>query len=222
MGDGTGSTSAMYSLPLERATTSALAQQALTRRYFVAQDRRPAHLGEVDLMELDPGLRGLLFTDGTVMRALEAQFLSRVSVEVVAQARSSASGHIASHLDVPDGTESVRRRVAIGPSGSATPAIWAESHILPLRLPPGFLSVLHDAPDGIGESLQQVKLESWRDLLWFGFDTPPKWNHLPPGTPQPTITRLYRVSAAGRPTLLISESFAVERRDGRYHLNWPV
>lgn len=203
-------------LPHEHPVVShRLGSHTLTRRHFVLQDDRPEHLGDIDLLAVDPFLRGLLFTDGTVTRTLEVQTLARVSVEVVAQARSVVSGHIASHLGVPSGTRSVRRRVVIRAGVPATPIIRAESHILPDRLPDEFLSVLHDAPDGIGESLQQVKLESWRDMLWFGLGSSPEWSHAPAS---PAITRMYRVIAGGRPALLISESFAVERRFGMYHL----
>lgn len=191
----------------------------LTQRHFVLHDNRPAHLCDIDLSEVEPFLRGLLFTDGTVTRALEVQALSRVSVEVVDQIDTAIAGQVAHHLDAPSGTESVRRRVVIGAGAStARPAIWAESHILPTRLPQRFFRVLSGAPDGIGESLQQVKLESWRDMLWFGLDSRPEWSCEGIASPSPVITRLYRVITGGRPALLISESFAVTRRDGQYHL----
>ncbi|HXS48453.1 MAG TPA: chorismate pyruvate-lyase family protein, partial [Solirubrobacterales bacterium] len=119
---------------------------------------------------------------------------------------------------VPTGVESVRRRVVIG-AGPAMPVMWAESHIIPSRLPSGFLDVLGSAADGIGESLQQVQLESWRDMLWFGLDTLPEWSCVDRAE-STALTRLYRVITDGRPALLISESFAVERRTGAYRLDW--
>lgn len=192
----------------------------LTRRHFVLQDERPGHLSTLELTEMEPSLRGLLFTDGTVTRALETEKLTRVSVEVIAQARVPLPNGEASHLEAAGAGECVRRRVAIGTAALAEPLIWAESHILPERLPAEFLSVLHDAPDGIGESLQQVRLESWRDMLWFGLDIPPSWSGVAPGDSRSVLTRRYRVIAGGRPALLIAESFAVERRSGRYLLGW--
>lgn len=195
------------------------ATDRLSRRHFILQDRRPAHLGDIDLTEVEPFLRALLFTDGTVTRTLEVQALSRVSVEVVDQADMTVTGQVASHLEAPSGTESLRRRVLISAGEAAAPAIWAESHILPSRLPPGFLSVLQGAPDGIGESLQRVELESWRDLLWFGFDSHPEWSDASLPTPSPVITRVYRVITGGQPALLISESFSVTHRDGAYRLS---
>ncbi len=193
------------------------ARKGMTRRHFVSHDDRPQHLGDVDLIEIDPALRSLLFTDGTVTRMLEAQSLSRVTVDVVAQSESSISEPVARYLEAQPGTDSVRRRVVIGTAASERPVIWAESHILPSRLPPHFLDVLEGAPDGIGESLQRVKLESWRDMLWFGLDSAPEWSTVIGESG--VLTRLYRVITGGRPALLISESFAVDRRDDKFHLN---
>lgn len=192
----------------------------LARRHFVLQDQQPPHFGDVELAKMDPPLRGMLFTDGTVTRALEVQALSRVSVELVDQTDTPASGEVAEHLKVPSGTESVRRRVLIGTEESTKPAIRAESHILPCRLPAEFLSVLRRAPDGIGESLQQVELESYREMLWFGVDPHPARSEVNPHGLSSVITRLYRVITDGLPALLISESFSVSQDDGTYRLDY--
>jgi chorismate-pyruvate lyase len=188
----------------------------LTLRHFVAQAERPDHLADVDLVAADPYLRGLLFTNGTVTRALEVQELSPVSVTVVGQQRSPANGEIAAYLNVPEGTDAIRRRVLIGPDSSPEPTIWAESHIVLSRLPDDYLRVLEGSPEGIGESLQQVKLEVWRELLWFGIDTSPAWSDLDEECA--VLRRLYRMVTRGQPAILISESFAIEQRDGAYHL----
>lgn len=205
MGDGHGATETV--------------DEVLTRRHFVSQDDRPPHLGEIDLAHLDPTLRCLLFTDGTVTRTLEVQALARVSVEVVAQDEAPAPELVAAQLDVPTGTPTVRRRVVIG-AGPEMPVMWAESHIAPSRLPAGFLEVLGGASEGIGQSLQQVQLESWRDLLWFGLDELPEWSGAEPRPEPSALTRLYRVITDARPALLISESFAIARRSGSYGLDW--
>lgn len=208
-------------LPTPAATRPASGPEAiargLTKRHFAMQSERPGFLADIDLLSMDPLLRGLLFTDGTVTRTLEVQGLAPVTVEVVSQERAPARGRTASNLNVPGGADSIRRRVTIGVGSPSVPTIWAQSHIVPARLPDGFLGVLGDSPDGIGESLQQVQLESWRELLWFGLDTPPAWAE----TAKPRaelLRRDYRVIADGRPAMLISESFAIERRSGVYRL----
>jgi len=196
-------------------------EYALTRRHFVLQEDRPSHLSEVDLAELDPFLRCLLFTDGTVTRTLEVQALARVTVEVVAQADTPTPARHAECLGVPRGMRALCRRVVIG-TGPDAPVMWAESHIVPSRLPGVFMDALSSAPDGIGQSLQQAQLESWRDMLWFGLDTLPNWSGVDALAGTEALTRAYRVISSGQPALLISETFAVRRNAGRYQLDWAV
>lgn len=186
----------------------------LTERYFTLQDERPEDLRDIELLALHPDLRTLLFTDGTVTRTLEVQTLSRVTVEVTAQSTCPAPDSIAVHLQTPPDSETVRRRVTIGLESPAKPAIWAESYLLPERLPGGFIGLLDGTPDGIGESLQRIRLEGWREMLWFGLDSPPSWDPMASHLAPIFITRLYRVMTDGRPALLIAESFAVEPREG--------
>jgi chorismate-pyruvate lyase len=189
-----------------------------TERYFALQDERPEDLRDVELLALHPALRTLLFTDGTVTRTLEAQTLSRVTVEVVAQRICPAPESIAVHLQTPPDSEAVLRRVTISIDSRATPSIWAESYLLPQRLPGGFIRLLDNTPDGIGESLQQIRLEGWREMLWFGLDSPPDWDRTASHVAPTFLTRLYRVMTEGRPALLIAESFAVEERGGLFRL----
>lgn len=208
-----------YDRQMSNGTDLAGPAEVEALRHFVLQEVRPPHLEQVELVDIDPILRGMLFTDGTVTRALEVQLFSPTSVDVVAQTTTPASASIAAHLEAASGIEVVRRRVVIGVRDLSSPLIWAESHILPSRLPREFLGVLDNAPDGIGESLQKIQLESWRELLWFGLDTSPAWSDAHTRIETSVITRFYRVISAGRPALLISESFAVTQRDGTYYLD---
>jgi chorismate-pyruvate lyase len=185
------------------------------------QRANTVELSHVEVTALDPLLRGLLFTDGTVTRALEVQTLRRVAVEVVEQSPMTLPEHAAPYLDVETGASAMclRRRVTMRTAGSA-PAVWAESHILPERLPSGFLGSLDRASHGIGGSIEQVRLESRRELLWFRLGPPPRWGGaVAPGAS--TLIRLYRIITDGRPGLLICEAFAVEGRLGVYRpLGW--
>lgn len=190
----------------------------LVGRYFLAQDERPAGVGEVEIGRLDPFLRGLLFTDGTVTRSLAVHTLAPVSVERVSQSEGPVPAAVAGYLETEPDDFSIRRRVRIGSGAAAVPVLWAESHIVLDRLPPGFAGLLDGAPDGIGQSLQRVALESCRELLWFGFDAPPEWAEAPSSATRATIRRLYRIISDRQATILISESFAVEQRGGLYRL----
>jgi chorismate-pyruvate lyase len=197
---------------------SAPVDDGLVRRHFVLQEERPAGLREVEVEALDPFLRSLLFTDGTVTRALAVQTLAPVSVERLGQDRVPLPPPAAAALEAPAAAESVRRHVGIGIGDPAVPVLWAESFMVPDRLPPGFLGLLDSAPDGIGQSLQRVSMESSRELLWFGLEARPGWTAPGRDGGSETLRRLYRIVSGRQPAILISEYFAVEQRSGRYHL----
>jgi chorismate-pyruvate lyase len=205
--------------PAQAVSDESLATaRALAARHFVLQDNRPGHVIDPDLVAMDPHLRALLFTDGTVTRTLEVSALSPVAVTVERQQEVAVGTEVAGHLEVPGGSPAIERRVTISLESSAAPAIWAESHIVAERLPAGFLGVLEGCRDGIGESLQQVKLESWREMLWFGIDATPTWGDGSRIEVEIALHRLYRVIAKARPAMLISECFAVERTGRAYRL----
>jgi chorismate-pyruvate lyase len=195
-------------------------EPGLVERHFVAQEERPAEIAAPGLEVLDPFLRTLLFTEGTVVPLLAARMLAPVSVERIEQTSVEMSADVAEYLEAPARAESIRRRVSVGVA--AAPALWAESFLLPERLPPGFFGLLDAAPDGIGQSLQQIGLESRRELCWYGLDAVPGWApEVPPGVDR-TLRRLYRIVSAGEPAILISEHFAVESDRGLYRLAGPL
>ncbi len=191
---------------------------SLVERHFVMQDERPAGIGEVGVEALDAFLRNLLFTDGTVTRTLAAQMLTSISVEQIDQQPIAVPADVAEYLETPVAEESIRRRVGIGIGSPPAPVLWAESFLIPERLPPGFLGLLETAPDGIGQSLQRVSLESSRELCWYGLDAVPEWASAQPSAADGAVRRLYRIVSNGMPAILISEYFAVEQRSGVYHL----
>ncbi len=196
--------------------TNAPVGDGLAERHFTDLRSGVAEFARVEVGALGGFLRGLLFTDGTVTRALEVETLDRVEVEVVEQRAAELPAHAAGYLQSAEGAPCVLRRVRIATTRSA-PAVWAESHILAERLPAAFHGSLEGAAHGIGGSIQQLELESRRELLWFGLGAAPDWaGEVPVSTA--VIVRVYRIVTSRLPALLISESFAVENRDGRYHL----
>jgi chorismate-pyruvate lyase len=190
--------------------------ERLAQLHFGAQHEGSQDLEPVEIRSLDPFLRGLLFTDGTVSRALEAHTLSNVSVEMLEQGPSAPPARIARYLHVELGEACIRRRIVMNLAETEA-AVCAESYVVPARLPREFLDVLVANAHGIGGSLQHLRLESWRELLWFGLGSPPSWS--PAGAPSAVaLTRVYRVFTQSLPALVISEAFAVELRSGVYRL----
>jgi chorismate-pyruvate lyase len=184
----------------------------LAARHFTAQEDLPEDLEPVALAALNPFLRGLLLTDGTVSRTLEAHTLRPVLVERVEQSEQTVPLEHAGHLLLADDELCLRRRIAMR-IAAEEPSVWAESFVVPGRLPPAFLSALSGNGQGIGGSLQQLKLESWRELLWFGLGRPPSWPGQD-GSTRRTLRRAYLILTDGRPALLICEDFALREDSG--------
>ena len=184
----------------------------LAMRHFTAQSELPEELDPIGLDALDAFLRNLLVTDGPVSRSLEAHTLLPIRVEPVEQSETLPPAAAAAHLQLAEDEACLRRRVVMRIAGPE-PSVWAESFVVPGRVPIEFLRALRDNSHGIGGSLEQLKLESWRELLWFGLATAPPWPE--PGNPARTLRRAYLILIDRRPALMITEDFALaERGDG--------
>jgi chorismate-pyruvate lyase len=189
-----------------------VAPDQLAARHFTAQDALPDGVAAVDVRRLSSVLRGLLLLDGTVSRALEAETLRPVQVEPVAHDDCEPSAAVAAALQLASGERCMRRRVVMRIAG-ASPIVWAESFVVPERLPAAFLNALTANAKGIGGSLQELRLESARELLWFGLAGEPDWPE-PAGSGAATLRRAYLLFTGGEPALLITEDFAVDENDG--------
>jgi chorismate-pyruvate lyase len=184
----------------------------LVVRHFTAQSELPEELDPIGLDALDPFLRNLLVTDGPVSRSLEAHTLRPVGVELREQSEMLPPAAVAAHMQLAEDEACLRRRVVIR-IGAPDPSVWAESFVVPGRIPVEFLRALRDNSRGIGGALEQLKLESWRELLWFGLAAAPTW--LEPGNHPRALRRAYLILIERRPALMITEDFALaERADG--------
>jgi chorismate-pyruvate lyase len=181
----------------------------LVERHFCGQRDRPERLADVGLGDLAPDLRMLLFTDGTVTRALEARTLRQVSVSVHDERYEPVRPGVAACLDVAPGAGARRRRVMIYAGDGERPALFAESVIVLERLPKWFSPVLQSTSQGLGQALAAGKLESRRELLWYGLATAPRWAG-PLADGVRTLVRAYRVVIEARPAMLIEEALAVQ------------
>lgn len=178
---------------------------------FVAQDDKPVTLREINLARLTPFQRGLLVTDGTVTRFIEAYTFTPVEVVLLQQTQQTLSAkHI--WLELPAGEEVISRQIALHThlQDESSPIIhtYADSLIVPQRLPNSFLDGLKSDTQGLGGILRRSGLETRRELLWCGVENltelPPAIAHL---EDQPFITRAYRVFADQEPLMLINEKF---------------
>ena len=178
---------------------------------FVAQDAKPENVKEISLARLTPFQRGLLVTDGTVTRFIEAYTLTPVEVELLQQTKQTLSTE---HpwLQLPVGADVISRQVVLQTHSQdkSSPIIhtYATSLIVPQRLPRSLLDGLTTDKQGLGRLLRRSGLEIRRELLWCGIETltdlPPAVVHLEGGT---FISRAYRVFSDQEPLMLINEKF---------------
>lgn len=194
----------------------------LIERHFLGQNSLPPELCEVELGSLDPLLRVLLFSDGSITRSLAAHQLEPVAIELIDQAPMPTPPSAAAQLLVDPGRMSICRRVALGfesaPAGFA-PSGFAESRLVPERLPPRFLQAVHASRAGIGDALTDTSPEARRELLWFGLGAAPAWV---PSWRGESLFRAYRIVAGGLPAILIQEGFGVRLEGKRYTLGQPA
>jgi len=187
----------------------------LAARHFTAQADLPEDLAPVGLGALDAFLRNLLVTDGTVSRSLEAHTLCPVTVEPVEQSETVPPPAAAAHLQLAEDETCIRRRIVMRIAGP-DPSVWAESYVVPRRVPIDFLRALRENSQGIGGTLEQLRLESWRELLWFGIGSAPQWPDAAPYTR--TLRRAYLILIERRPALLIAEDFALAEQSGAFSM----
>ncbi len=178
---------------------------------FTAQEDRPPTLRKINLARLTPFQRGLLVTDGTVTRFIETYTFSPVEVVLLQQEKQTLdTEHI--WLKLPAGEAVISRQVVlqIHSRDEPSPTIhaYADSLIVPQRLPQPFLDRLESDKQGLGGLLRDSGLETRRELLWCGMETlndlPPAIEHLEGKT---FISRAYRVFAGQVPLMLINEKF---------------
>jgi chorismate-pyruvate lyase len=170
---------------------------------WAARAQRPARLSSVDLSELSAEMRLLLLHDGTLTTALEAQILAPVTVEVEAQQEIDLNRQQATWLQSEVGTRAIRRRSVLRHGLTRQLLVQAESLVLPSRLPGPFLDVLAASPQGLGAAIAGLKLETRRELLWYG-RTRIIAGHL---GDFPALARCYRLIHRRQAVLSVEERF---------------
>jgi chorismate-pyruvate lyase len=177
------------------------------RELFVAQASRPAHLAEVNLRALTPYQRALLMIDGTVTKFIEAYTLEPVEIVRLSQiTRPLPEDHL--WLEASKDTRVIAREVLLQTKYGRSPLAYAVSLIVPDRLPEAVKQSLEVDGQGLGRVLLESRVETRRELLWYGKEHPqnlPEGFH--PAKPE-FISRTYRIIARGQPIMFINEKFA--------------
>ncbi len=176
---------------------------------LVAQLEKPAHLKDINLRTLTPYQRALLTIDGTVTKFIEAYVMEPVMVKMIEQdMRELQDKH--PWLEVDSGTPVITRQVVLEGKYSKTLHAYAVSLLVHDQLPERVREDPKVHPQGIGRVLIKNKLETRREVLWYGRET---LDELPDSVRQRSdgrfISRTYRVICSGNPFMLINEKFPV-------------
>lgn len=161
----------------------------------------------INLRALTPFQRALLVTDGTVTKLIEAYTLEPVQIERLHDIGSCDPEH---HpwLTVDDATTVVQRRVLIRGRYSGRLYVYADSLVVPARLPEAVRNRLDMQGEGLGRLLNDAKCETRREVLWVGREHA---SDLPESVRRSTdgefVTRVYRIISNSQPVALITERF---------------
>ena len=168
---------------------------------LVGNSERPTERGPVNLRAVGPLLRALLVTDGTVTKFLEAVTMERVEVAILAQSEIELTEYHDT-LEAQPNSRVITRTVSL--IGTTTKRHYAEATSLLVvdRLPVEVRRRLEDHPQGIGRILLESRLETRREVLWYGRDPSESTDRGVGG-----IRRAYRIISGGAPLMLITESF---------------
>jgi len=178
---------------------------------FSAQTYKPAGLNDINWNQLTPFHRALLVNDGTVTQLIEAYLGLPVEVELLSQEKQQ--------LKTPDkwlqtetGTTIINRRVILRSSPLSCPDqqihTYAISQLVYNRLPPEMQQGLGTNGIGLGRLLRQNRMETRRDLLWYGLEHNPELStQIGTSSAQPFLSRSYLVIRDGVPMMRVTEKF---------------
>lgn len=156
-----------------------------------------------------PGLlqRILLTTDGNVGRILE-NYAGESIVAVKLEQTTSTGGEPVHALELAADDERLTRRVVLCGSATGRALVYAETLIAVERLHPLVRTGLLSTSEPIGRLLTAARLETFRDILSSGV-TPAGAvaEHFAIRADDDVFVRTYRIVAAGRPIMLITEKF---------------
>ena len=185
--------------------------QGLIEGLFVAQDRRPEPLADINLQQLDPFQRGLLVMVGLVTQFIEAYRLEPVRVLGLSQ-QPEILEVAEPWLEQDRGGEVISRRVLLTGHDSGRYYVHGSALIVADRLPEELRPEVANPGLGLGRALRQGRVEMHGDLLWCGLETAAAAPELESAA-DTVISRTTRFVTAGRPFMLITERFPLAAPD---------
>jgi chorismate-pyruvate lyase len=161
----------------------------------------------IDLRALSPLQRILLVTDGTLTEILEAYFLEPITLVKLAQQMAPAIRAQAA-LGLAAGEPCLERKIFLQGAETGRIYVYAESLIAIERLGAKLREDLMATGAPLGRLWLEHRLETFKELI--DMRCRPAGDlaqHFGVKPDAPLLARSYRVSAGGRPVILISEFF---------------
>ncbi len=165
-------------------------------------------LNDIAFQEMDPFLRVLLVTDGTVTKFLEAYLWEPISVERSLQQETFLKQD-EPLLGLKKGESVILRRILLRGARTGKAYTFAESLIRIQLLEPSIQKDLLEGRLGVGELLRDRRLETYREILEFGREKAGEELalHFKIKSSDPVYYRRYRITIKGSPVILITERF---------------
>lgn len=169
---------------------------------------------KLPLSSYPPILRVLLITDGTVTKTLEAFFWEPVKVSLIDQTERSLPFDLPV-LECLTGETIVYRKVALVGERSGNIYALASSVMLPKAIPSPNRDRLMKGEIGIGQLICDQSLSSHRELMKLRrleVDAASFFNNVAFNSESEqgvidAVSRTYRISLLGRPSILVTEYF---------------
>lgn len=163
--------------------------------------------GQIDFAELSLLQRMLMMTDGTLTKMLETYTQEYLDVVKLSEEKVTLTHDIVP-MRLFAGDEVSERKILLKGRSSRRNWLYAESIIVPERLPAEFQRQLVETRLPIGKLWKKYKLETFKEILcycresaenvFFYFDL----HHT-----DPVLSRTYVAHSGGKPIMLITEKF---------------
>lgn len=151
--------------------------------------------------------RILLTTDGTLTEILAAYLYEQIHIVKLSETLRSAQREIAA-LNIPSETEIIDRRILLQGKISRRNFVYAESVLVPDRLPEKFKEELLVSETPLGKLWLEHKLETFKEIIDSGQE--PAAQHATYFEIEPDdmlLSRTYRVFSSREPIMMITEKF---------------
>ncbi len=163
--------------------------------------------GQIDFAELSLLQRMLMMTDGTLTKMLETYTQEYLDVVKLSEEAVTLTSDIP-HMKLFAGDEVSQRKILLKGRTTRRNWLYAESIIVPERLPAEFQRQLVETRTPIGKLWKRYKLETFKEPIcycresaenvFFYFDL----HHT-----DPVLSRTYVAHSGGKPIMMITEKF---------------